>query len=95
MDVVDGLSGVTARIKDNAVPRRRNALRERDFVSLCSYFSKQVCIRRGETRQVRIVSFGNDQHVNWGLRIDVAKCKRPFGFTHTGSRDLASYDSAE
>jgi hypothetical protein len=93
--MVDGLPGLTARIKDNAVTRLRNALSERDFVGLRSYFGKQARIRRGEARQVRIVSFGNDQHVNWGLRIDVAKCKRPFGFTHTGSRDLASNDSAE
>ena len=93
--VVDGLPGVTARIKDNAVTRLRNALRERDFVGLCSDFGKQAWFRRGEARQVRIVSFGNDQHVNWGLRIDVAKCNRAFAFKHARSRDLASDDSAE
>ena len=95
MRVIDRLAGVTARIKDNAVTGLRNALRERDFMSLCSYFSKQRRVGGGQARQVRIVRFGNDQHVNWGLRIDVPKCKRAFCFKHTRSRHLASYDSAE
>ena len=95
MRVIDRLPGVTARIKDNAVTRLRNALSERDFVGLCNEFGKQAWFCRGEARQVRIVSFGNDQHVNWGLRIDVAKCNRAFAFKHARSRDLASDDSAE
>jgi hypothetical protein len=41
------------------------------------------------------VRFGNDEHMNWGLRIDVAECKRAFCFKHTCSRHLASHDSAE
>ncbi len=95
MRVIDGLPCVTARIKDNAVTGLRNALGERDFVGLCSYFSQQLGVRGSQARQVRIVRFGNDQHVNWGLRIDVAECKRAFCFKHTCCRHLASHDSAE
>jgi hypothetical protein len=93
--VIDRLPSVTARIKDNAVTRLRNALSERDFVGLCGYFCQQLGVSGCQARQVRIVRLGNDQHMNWGLRIDVAKCKRAFCFKHTFSRNLASHDSAE
>jgi hypothetical protein len=93
--VIDRLPGLTARIKDNAVTGLRDALSERDFVGLRSYFGQQRCVCGGQACQVRIVRLGNDQHMNWGLRIDVAKCKGAFCFKHTFSRDLASHDSAE
>ena len=93
--VIDRLPGVTARIKDNAVARLRNALSERDFVRACGYFGQQLCITGRQARQVTVVRLGNDQHMNWGLRIDVAKCKRAFCFKQTLSRNLASHDSAE
>lgn len=58
--VIDRLPCVTTRIKDNAVTGLRNALGERDFVGLCSYFSQQLGVRGSQARQVRIVRFGDD-----------------------------------
>ncbi len=76
--VRDGLPGMTARIKDNAVTGLRNTLSERDLVRLGCHLGEQRGVRGGKARQVRIVILRNDQHVNGSLRIDVAKCKRAF-----------------
>jgi len=38
--VIDRLPSMTARIKDNAVTGLRNALSERNFVGLFSYFGQ-------------------------------------------------------
>ena len=76
--MANGLAGVTARIKDNAVTGLGNALGDRDLVCLGRYLGQQPVVRACQTRQVRIVRFGNDEHVNRSLRIDVAKCDRAF-----------------
>ncbi len=78
MRVRDGLTGMTARIKDNAVTGLRNALGERDLVRLGRHLGEQRAVGGRKACQVRIVILGNDQHVNGSLRIDVAKCKRAF-----------------
>lgn len=78
MRMTNRLAGVAARIKDNAVTRLGNALSDRDFVSLRGDLRKQSLRGACQARQVRIVRFGNNEHVNRSLRIDVAKCERAF-----------------
>ena len=76
--VTHRLAGVTACIKDNAITGPGNALTDRNLVSLRRYLGKQPVLRAGEPREVRIVRFGNDEHMNRSLRIDVAKCEGAF-----------------
>ncbi len=74
--MTDRLASVTARIKDNAVTGLGNTLSDRDLVGLHRYLGKQPVLRACQARQIRIVLFGNDEHVNRSLRIDVAECER-------------------
>jgi hypothetical protein len=76
--VTHRLAGVTAGIKDNAITGPGNALTDRNLVSLRRYLGKQPVLRACEAREVRIVRFGNDEHMNRSLRIDVAKCEGAF-----------------
>jgi len=95
MSVRDRLAGLTACIEDNAIPGLRNAPRHGYFVRLADDLGQQPVTGRGQAHQVRIVRFRDDQHVNWRLRIDVAKCKDALGFEHSRRRDLAGHDFAK
>jgi len=78
--VRDCLAGVTAGIKDNAIPGLGDALRYGHFVRLPGNLGQQPVRGGSEAGQVRIVRFRDDEHVNRGLRIDVTKCKRALSF---------------
>ena len=95
MSMRDGLAGLTARIKDNAIPGLRNALGHGYLVRLGDNLRQQPVTGRGQPHQVRIVRFRDDQHVNWSLRIDVTKCKHALSFEYPSGRDLAARDFAE
>jgi len=93
--MVHGLAGVRTGIKDNAIAGLGNTLGQRNLVRLAGDFGQQPSIRLGEARKVRIVSFRNDKHVNWSLRIDVTECKGAFRFEHLCRRHLTSSYLAE
>ena len=95
MSVRDRLAGLTACIEDNAIPGLRDALRHGYFVRLGHDLGQQPVAGCSQPHQVRIVRFRDDQHVNWSLRIDVAKCKHALGFEHSRRRDLAGHDFAK
>ena len=93
--VRDGLPGVIACIKDNAIPGLSDALSRGYLVRLPGDLGQQPVGGDREASQVRIVRFRDDEHMNRGLRIDVTECKRALSFEHARGRDVAGHDFAE
>jgi len=95
MNVGHGLPRLLAGVEDHAVAGLADAVGRRDLARLADHLGEQPAVGGGERRDVRVMILRDDEHMNRGLRVDVAKREYAVGFADHGRGDLTGDDGAE
>ncbi len=77
VDVRHVLAGVRAIVDDHAIARLADALRYRGGLGQGRHLLEQAAAGGDDRRDVGIMLFRYDQHMNGGLRIDIAERDSP------------------
>ena len=95
MDVKDRLPRFAIRVEDRAIAFVCNVSFPGNGRRPARQFSHQLIVTWLEDIQRFDVSFRHNQHMSWGLRIDVVESNHPIVFVDDGRRNFTRDDSAE
>ena len=95
MDVVDGLPGLRAGVEDHAVAVVGDSLGDGNVPGVGHELGQQALIGGGQPGQIRVMGPRDHQHVDRGLRVDIAKGDSTGTSRHNRGRNVTGGNGAE
>ena len=77
MDMLDGLAGIGASVKDNPVAALGDTLGDRNLMGVRHDGGQQALLGRSEFSHIGVMRPWDHEHVNRSLRIDIAEGDSP------------------